>query len=107
MPSPLKYVEGYNESIVVDMQERLLPLAYPYPSDVRWYVDFEAVRNDSGRTFSYPIVTFTSMRRFYDGHYILRATNHRLDGRSEVGTAKGEFILNVLCTLCSLHLSHQ
>ena len=57
------------------------------------------VNSNSEINYTYPTAIFQRLiRRADSGDYSLTATNHRLDNTTvEVGTGRGNFILDVLC----------
>ena len=92
----VKVVES-DGNIPVDLS--LEPVAFPTPGVFQWSKDGMSVNLNSEINYTYPTAIFQRLiSRSDSGDYSLTATNHRLDNTTvEVGTGRGNFILDVLC----------
>ena len=91
----MRYREG-EVNLTQNMEIR--SSAYPYPKTFQWYLNGNAINNDSRRMFGYPSMTIMRTRRSDSGIYTLRASNYYVDDPSKVvGTAQGWFTLDIFC----------
>ncbi len=73
--------------------------AFPFP-EFEWTKDGQPISNSSGRVFSYPFLTISSVGRSDSGVYSLSARNFVInEPLRQIGNDTGSFTLDVLCKL--------